>query len=99
MPPPGGLFISLASDLASSHMVTMEDAMRTITTPPIELWRMPRVMAATGLARAHIYKLVKDGNFPRPVKITARCSAWRSDLVQGWIAERIAAYDSTQAAA
>lgn len=71
----------------------------TTNTTPVELWRMPRVMAATGLARAHIYKLVKDGNFPRPIKISARCSAWRSDLVQGWIAERIATHDSTQVAA
>lgn len=70
----------------------------TTNTAPIELWRMPRVMAATGLARAHIYKLVKDGNFPKPIKIAARCAVWRSDFVQGWIAERIAAYDSTQAA-
>jgi prophage regulatory protein len=55
------------------------------------LLRLPAVEAATGLRRSAIYDLAQQGKFPRPVKLTARSSAWRESLVERWIAERIQA--------
>lgn len=53
------------------------------------LLRMPDVMAATALARPTLYRDMKRGLFPRPVKL-GRASAWPSDAVNAVIAARIA---------
>jgi len=38
--------------------------------------------------------LAKAGQFPRPVRITARSSGWLLDEIQEWQAARIAARDA-----
>jgi prophage regulatory protein len=60
------------------------------------LIRLPQVESLTGLKRAHIYGLARRGQFPKPLKVGARASAWRESLVRQWVAERIReAQDST----
>ena len=51
-----------------------------------QLLRLPEVKAITGLNRNQIYSLK---GFPRPVKISARSSAWVQSEVQQWIKGRI----------
>jgi prophage regulatory protein len=34
--------------------------------------RLPGVMEKTGLGRSSIYRMVKDGEFPKPVKLGPR---------------------------
>ncbi len=53
------------------------------------LLRLPVVESLTGLKRAHLYNLARKGQFPKPLKIGARASAWQASAVQNWIAERI----------
>lgn len=55
------------------------------------LLRIKDVMARTGLTRSTLYTMVGDGRFPRAIKISTRCAAWPSDVVDAWIAERLAA--------
>lgn len=55
------------------------------------LLRIREVMARTGLDRSAIYRLARDGKFSKPIKISERSSAWDSEAVDSWIAERIAA--------
>lgn len=55
------------------------------------LLRRPDVSRATGLGRSTIYRLVRLGRFPSPLKISDRASAWVESDVQAWIHERIAA--------
>lgn len=56
------------------------------TTTTTELWRLPRVLAATGLSRSLLYRLVAAGRFPRPVGLGGTASrAWRSTEVLAWI--------------
>lgn len=57
------------------------------------LIRLPSVIARTGLSRSTLYRLVSAGEFPRPIKLGERCSAWNSSEIDSWIAERIAARD------
>jgi len=52
------------------------------------LLRMPAVMAATALARPTLYRDMKSGLFPRPVKL-GRVSAWPREAVQSVIDARI----------
>lgn len=65
--------------------------MMHVTTTQIALLRLPTVIARTGLSRSAIYRLGQLGQFPRPISIGPRASAWPSDEVDGWIAARIAA--------
>ncbi len=42
----------------------------------------------TGLTDKWFYKLIKDGMFPRPIKL-GRSSRWRKSEVRQWLTERI----------
>lgn len=48
-----------------------------------ELWRLPRVMAETGMSRAWLYKASKRGKFPRPMK-NGRSTVWSSLEVENY---------------
>lgn len=52
--------------------------------------RLHAVEQLTGLKRAHIYGLARRGQFPRPIKIGIRASAWRASQVQDWIERKCA---------
>lgn len=49
------------------------------------------VQARTGLSRSYIYRLSKDGDFPRPVQLTPYRIGWVESEIDAWIAERIRA--------
>jgi prophage regulatory protein len=55
------------------------------------LLRLPDVEARTGLRRSHIYHLSSRGQFPRPLKLGDRASAWIEREVSDWIDSRIRA--------
>jgi prophage regulatory protein len=60
--------------------------------PPITsraLLRRQQVEALTGLARSTIYKLIQTGDFPAPVRLTAKSVAWPSEAVAAWIDTRV----------
>ena len=61
----------------------------------IKFLRLPQVLEATGLKRALIYYMVKDGEFPKPIKIGKRAVAWIESEVQEWIRDRIKESRST----
>lgn len=53
--------------------------------PSIQLWRLPRVMAETGLSKSEIYRRLKAGTFVPQVKLGTRAIAFDSSAVQSWI--------------
>lgn len=55
------------------------------------LLRLNDVRAFTGLGRSHLYGLIKRKQFPSPIKIGERASAWLESEVTAWVSERIAA--------
>ena len=55
---------------------------------PDTILRVDAVAERIGLARPTIYRMVKDGEFPRPVKITTRAVGWRESDLSAWIASR-----------
>lgn len=69
----------------------------TTTTPEIKpatsklLYRVNQLTAEIGISRAHLYQLVKRGEFPQPIKIGDRAIAWPAQAIEAWIAERAAA--------
>lgn len=54
------------------------------------LIRLPEVQRLTGLGRSQVYALAAADRFPRPIKLSERCSAWVDGDVRAWIANRIA---------
>ena len=54
-----------------------------------KLIRLPAVIDATGLSRSSVYFKISQGNFPPPVKLSERASAWVADEVEAWIEQRI----------
>ncbi len=50
--------------------------------------RLPSVVRVTGLGRSTIYRLMSEGQFPRPVRLASRAVAWRRSDIDGWTATR-----------
>lgn len=44
-----------------------------------------------GIGNTTLYKLVKDGALPAPMKISPRASGWRKSVLDAYIAKREAA--------
>lgn len=53
------------------------------------LIRLPEVENRTGLRRSAIYRYIQQGDFPAPIKLTPKASAWVESEIQEWIAARI----------
>lgn len=53
--------------------------------------RLPDVIEKTGWSRSSIYAAVTRGDFPKPIKLGLRASAWISSEVDSWVSQRIAA--------
>jgi len=53
------------------------------------IWRLPAVMARTGLSRSTIYDLISRGNFPSQIKLGPRAVGWLASEVVDWIEARI----------
>ena len=47
--------------------------------------RRDEVSRLTGLARATIYKKVKEGSFPAPVRLGIRSVGWRLTDIDTWL--------------
>ena len=68
-----------------------------MNAPPLHLLRLPDVRAMTGLSRSEIYRRIR-ADFPQPVKLGARASAWPEHEILAWCQARIAARDAKGAA-
>lgn len=42
----------------------------------------------TGLSKASIYRKMRAGTFPLPLKLGERAVAWRADEIHDWITSR-----------
>ncbi|HDQ3816910.1 TPA: AlpA family transcriptional regulator [Escherichia coli] len=49
------------------------------------LIRLPEVLKRTGFGKAWIYRLIREGRFPAPVKIGVRAVAFVESEVEEWI--------------
>lgn len=59
------------------------------TVCPFKYLRLRTVCELTGLSKTTVYEYSKaDPEFPKPVKLGANCTAWRSDEVAEWMMSR-----------
>ena len=71
--------------------LTMEDSIMTehISLHDDQLVDMRFITKLTGLTDKWFYKLIKDGQFPKPIKL-GRSSRWKQSEVELWLQQRIA---------
>lgn len=64
---------------------------QTPALPPGErrILRLDEVEAKSGFKRAHIYSLMKKGEFPQALRLGVRAVGWDSTEVDFWISERL----------
>jgi prophage regulatory protein len=55
----------------------------------MKFYRINDLVPLTGLSRSTIYRLVEKGEFPKPVKLSARVVGWEEDAVLHWKASII----------
>lgn len=52
--------------------------------------RLPAIESKSGLKRDSIYRLAREGKFPRPIKLSERASGWFEDEIDAWLEKRAA---------
>ena len=50
-----------------------------------KIFRLPAVIELSGLSRSSIYRLIKLGKFPAPVRIGEAATAWLEDDLKAWL--------------
>lgn len=55
---------------------------------PLRMERMADLQGRVGLKKSQLFQLIKDGEFPKPVKV-GRASLFVSAEVDAWLSERI----------
>jgi prophage regulatory protein len=51
--------------------------------------RLPEVRQKVGMSKSHIYDLITQDKFPKPVKVSSRISCWVTAEVEQWVQEQI----------
>jgi len=67
--------------------MSYETASRAVPVEQRNL-RRAEVEQKTGFKRAHLYALMKEGKFPRALRLGVRAVGWDSIEVEEWIAAR-----------
>ena len=57
----------------------------TFTYPERRILRFPEVEQRIGFKRAYIYRLIKAGKFPKPIRLGVRAVGWDSHQIEAWI--------------
>lgn len=55
----------------------------------MKILRIEQVAEQTGLSHSSLYKQIRLGLFPRPIKLTSRASGWEESAVQAWIEKKV----------
>lgn len=67
----------------------IEDAVIETHRAALKLLRFPAVRERTGLSRSTIWRLERQGAFPRHHRISANAVAWIEDDIATWIRSKV----------
>jgi prophage regulatory protein len=54
----------------------------------VNLLILPRILDLTTQSKSTLYRNIRLGEFPPPVKVSRNRVAWRQDDVESWLASR-----------
>ena len=66
-----------------------DDALNETHGAALKLLRFPAVRERTGLSRSTIWRLERQGAFPRHHRISANAVAWIEDDIANWIRSKV----------
>ncbi|UNU72907.1 AlpA family transcriptional regulator [Moraxella nasovis] len=66
------------------------------TFHPKGISRIDKVCKMVGLSKSTIYGWIKQGKFPKPIKLSTSMSAWRNSDVLAWLDNLESADDLAQ---
>ncbi len=52
------------------------------------IMRSPEVIALVGVSRTTLWRMERDGIFPKRVQVSVRAVGWRREMVEKWIQDR-----------
>jgi predicted DNA-binding transcriptional regulator AlpA len=55
---------------------------------PADAITIDDVVEATGYSIQHIYRMIKEGTFPEPIRYGPKCSRWTPTQIKTWSVER-----------
>ncbi|WP_404375513.1 helix-turn-helix transcriptional regulator [Vreelandella aquamarina] len=61
----------------------------SIKCEKIQLLRRSEVLARCAFSNSTLHRLIKRGEFPKPIKLGSRAVAWIESEVNGWIRQRV----------
>lgn len=64
--------------------------------PETGFLRLPQVLSVIPLGKTCWWEGVRSGRFPKPVKLSARCTAWRAEDIRELI-KRLSETESSEA--
>jgi prophage regulatory protein len=54
----------------------------------IKFYRLSQLKQQLSVSRSSIWAWVKEGSFPKPIKLGKNCTAWNADDIHAWVEER-----------
>lgn len=57
-----------------------------IAEPLDRLLTIKQITAEIGISRSTIYRRIREGAFPKPVRIGPRATRWRESAIRVWVA-------------
>lgn len=69
----------------------MANALQQTILQPTQFYRLPTIKQKFQVSGSSVWAWVKAGKFPKPIKLSERCTAWDSADVERWAADRITA--------
>ena len=55
----------------------------------VHFYRLSQLKEKLSVSRSSIWSWVKEGSFPKPIKLGKNCTAWNSEDVHAWVQSRI----------
>ena len=65
--------------------------MEIMTQPADRLLTRREVEVRAGLSRSSLYRLMRQGLFPEPIRVGVRAVRWPLSEIEAWIASRLRA--------
>ena len=62
--------------------------MDNVTQPAERLLTRREVEARAGLSRSSLYRLMRQGMFPEPIRVGVRAVRWPSSEIEAWLSSR-----------
>ncbi|WP_426105085.1 helix-turn-helix transcriptional regulator [Massilia sp. TSP1-1-2] len=80
--------------MEQSQLPSWIDRRASSRLPEVRFIRMKEVLAICGKSRSSVYEAMQKGEFPKPVKLGSRSSAWVKSEIEHWVQARIKARET-----